>query len=387
MHPEQLQDDLLVKYFLNWCTPEEEEKVTAWLELKDDNREYYHILCKSEKLSNIMLGTVKLDVNGKWEKFREEHVSIRNNIIPLYETGIKDLNEAPAENKPVVITLRRAITVAASILLVAALGSGLLLKKDKAIATKYLPDRSEILIQGFEMAADNNSDSIKIIRLPDQSLVHLSPDSRFGYKELSGEKTRQLVLTGKARFTIYKDASRPFTVFSGDIATTALGTEFTVDHVENEKLVVVRLYEGKVVIKSSPGITDTLKSDYFLSPMQELVYDQRHHTAAVKRFGSKPLSKMAAKKSGTTGLPDNPGTPHMGRDSWFMFNNQPLDQVFKQLMEMYETNIEYPETDLSKTYLIGTFNKSDSLEHILSQIARLNDLRLIKRDNKFIIRK
>jgi hypothetical protein len=70
-----------------------------------------------------------------------------------------------------------------------------------------------------------------------------------------------------------------------------------------------------------------------------------------------------------------------------MFNNQPLAQVFKQLEEMYSVEIVYAEADIQKMYFIGKFSKSDSVSAILKQIASLNNLTVIKQDNKFIISK
>ncbi|MEO7961279.1 MAG: DUF4974 domain-containing protein, partial [Ginsengibacter sp.] len=72
--------------------------------------------------------------------------------------------------------------------------------------------------------------------------------------------------------------------------------------------------------------------------------------------------------------------------SWFMFNNQPLAEIFQALGEMYGTKIIYSKTDFNKLYFIGRFNRSDSLEDILNHIATLNNLRIEKTDSTFTIK-
>lgn len=78
-------------------------------------------------------------------------------------------------------------------------------------------------------------------------------------------------------------------------------------------------------------------------------------------------------------LIDNPSVPKLGRGSWYMFNNQPLEQVFNQLEGMFNVDIAYTRKDISKIYFIGTFNTSDSLDDILKQISVLNNLKVTKR--------
>jgi ferric-dicitrate binding protein FerR (iron transport regulator) len=70
-----------------------------------------------------------------------------------------------------------------------------------------------------------------------------------------------------------------------------------------------------------------------------------------------------------------------------MFNNQSLASVFRQLEEMYNVDIVYAKKDVAKMYFIGKFNKDDSVETILQNIATLNNLKLTKESNTYIIRK
>ncbi len=70
-----------------------------------------------------------------------------------------------------------------------------------------------------------------------------------------------------------------------------------------------------------------------------------------------------------------------------MFNNQSLEQVFDQLKMLYNADIVYSKKDVYNLYFVGKFDKTDSLYTILNQIASLNNLKVSKKNNKFIITK
>jgi hypothetical protein len=84
-------------------------------------------------------------------------------------------------------------------------------------------------------------------------------------------------------------------------------------------------------------------------------------------------------------LVDSPTIPNYDKGSWFMFNNQSLSEVFDALAAMYDVRIVYSKEDIKNMYFIGTYEKSDSIERILNEIALLNKLQVSKLDNGFKI--
>jgi hypothetical protein len=70
-----------------------------------------------------------------------------------------------------------------------------------------------------------------------------------------------------------------------------------------------------------------------------------------------------------------------------MFNNQSLPVIFEQLKELYDVDIVYSRKDVQTMYFIGKFDKSESVETILQKIGLINDLKVTRENNKFIIRK
>jgi len=196
-------------------------------------------------------------------------------------------------------------------------------------------------------------------------------------KEFSG-KYRRVYLRGKADFSVTKDSAKPFTVFSGDISTTVLGTKFTVTAFENSMIASVRLYEGKVMVKSTASAAKKLKKDYVLIPGQEIVYNRSNGDVLVRSF-AKALAGKQEQQIENIEVPDN----YSG--SWFMFNNQPLPDVFDQLQALYGVDIKYNRRDLDKMYFIGKFDQTDSINQILKKIAVLYQLKVSRHDNKYTI--
>ena len=71
-------------------------------------------------------------------------------------------------------------------------------------------------------------------------------------------------------------------VRSGEISTTALGTEFSVTAFEGTDSIIVRLYEGKVVVKAADRAVSTMKKEVYLLPGQEFVYGGQ--TGTIRSF-------------------------------------------------------------------------------------------------------
>ena len=150
--------------------------------------------------------------------------------------------------------------------------------------------------------------------------------------------------------------------------------------------ITIRLYEGKVVVGTVQGSKRKLKNSFYLSPGYELVYDKRKVSASVKRI-NETNAQARTKIQDNAINPDNPNIPKNNKNPWFMFNNQPLEEVLELLKEMYNVEIIYSKADVQKIYIIGQFNKDDSIETILNQVAKSNDLKVTRENNRYIISK
>ncbi|PID91863.1 MAG: hypothetical protein CSA96_06185 [Bacteroidetes bacterium] len=94
------------------------------------------------------------------------------------------------------------------------------------------------------------TEGIRTLDLPDGSRVILNQDARIAYPS-DFVRNRQMELEGEAFFRVMSDPSNPFTLNSGRVRLTVLGTSF---NVKNEKKGVEVLVEsGTVKIDSKSG--------------------------------------------------------------------------------------------------------------------------------------
>jgi ferric-dicitrate binding protein FerR (iron transport regulator) len=237
-------------------------------------------------------------------------------------------------------------------------------------------DSKEEVVKPVLQREINTSGKEKNIQLADGSIVLL-----FNNSEITFEKPfvrRNIKLIGKALFRVAKDATKPFTVESGAIATTALGTEFTVTAFAHKKQLSVRLYEGKVVIKPTENGNSLMMNNVFLLPGQEFIYGP--DKTLVRRFNSNHNQT-----AGDQMVADNPSLPINAKGSWHMYNNQALGKVFDHLAAAYNVTIVYDEKDVQKKYFVGQFRTTDSIATILNLITKANKLKFTREDNTYII--
>lgn len=217
----------------------------------------------------------------------------------------------------------------------------------------------------------NNSDSVLPVTLADGSTVQMEKNSSLSYYEPFINDRRDISLKGIAIFRVAKDKKRPFTVYAGGIATTALGTRFLVNATDSRK-VKVRLLEGKVMVNAAPGSGMTMK-DVYLAPGQEFSFDKNKQQYAVIEVHDQPLV------AGTI--------PHPADKADLVFRKEPLEKVFQKVGRLYNVPLTFRKKDLHGLYFTGTFLKSDNLNIVLSTICNVNDLLASKNGDTIIITK
>lgn len=354
-------NELLIRSLTQEISREEGEFLQAWIDASEENRKQYEELQRTWSLMAIDREVKNLDLDAEWNQF------------------IESTNVGPEARRRPVYRLVFAGLAAACMLLLIGFTWWFRTQPQQPVAAKpvqpALPQPQEVIA----------SASAKYLYLPDSTEVQLSAGSKLGWSTPFAAN-RSVRLTGEALFKVRHDI-HPFVVTSGALSTTVLGTIFKVTAFENEKTILIRLLEGAVVVRSADSIARPLKKDVFLRPGQELLYDNSTHAATVTRWTGRDAA--ATGNTGSTGYSgiDSLSAPATAAEPWYMFNNQSLVQVFSQLQSMYNVEIVYSKKDVQRLYFIGRFNKSDSVEMILRQIAALNNLTLKKDHDKFIITK
>ena len=369
---------LIIRFLAKELSPEEEAGFFERLELTLEKKQLFEN-CQSLWRLSIINDTPVIDTAFEFSILKNKIENYTAKVIPLSSPAE---NAEPAINSEVkyftLARLIRTISVAASILLI------FLLVKNFPSAERKEEFRTPVVNEVVNSTNSfykevNLSEKPKLISLSDGSGVLLYEKSEIIYQKVFG-LSRKILLKGKARFSVARDKNKDFVVIAGGLQTKAIGTQFTVSAYENSKNTVVQLHEGKVVVSAAEGFAK-FRKDYFLIAGDDLFFNKKTFQVKISK-----KSKGTLKKSFHPNQ-DHPDFPKAKTRPWYMFNNQSLGEVLETLGSLYNVTVSYKQNDVQNRRFIGMFNQTDSLENILKQIAIVNDLKVKKNKDGFILYK
>jgi ferric-dicitrate binding protein FerR (iron transport regulator) len=206
----------------------------------------------------------------------------------------------------------------------------------------------------------------KSLILSDNTKVMLNANSslrlpRFGF----GAKTREVLLTGEANFSVTHQSNNQKFIVKTDkgLEVVVLGTEFTVYSRQRGSQVV--LNKGTVQLRYQEGKT---QKELMMKPGDLVMFDQSNR---LKQEVTKQPEKYAAWK-----------------DHRFVFDDTTLQEFAKIMDENYGLEVIIKDETLAKRTLVGSFraDSADELLEIVSEIFNINIARtgdtLILTDNQ-----
>ena len=220
---------------------------------------------------------------------------------------------------------------------------------------------------------ENKGSVVQTLTLEDGSVVKLSPASSIVWNHHFAGNKRNIRLSGKAWFDVAKNSRKPFSVTTGDITTTALGTKFIVNTLKNGKL-AVHLLEGKVVLQSA-GLHPM--KDVYLKPGQQCVIDQQL------------MQPQVSDISAPTDVSDSPVAEKniLKRITPLEFVQTPLEEVFNQLGQRYKIHFRYNRKEIGNDQVTGTFLASDPLEVTLKLLTNIHNLSFSQYQDTILVSK
>ncbi|MBC7651017.1 MAG: FecR family protein [Deinococcales bacterium] len=346
-----------------------------------------------KKVDNFLKNNCTAEERAEVLDYLEKHPEALNNYLNEDEwkafVATDNLPKKDAEKifkkiqfsiykKQLLVTRFGYTLAAASVIVMAIIGLRLLSTTTKQNVSLAANKPTTVTEKQLVVRANTTDHNLQLI-MEDNSIVELSPKSSISYNApFVNDNKRVIYLKGEAYFKVTKNKTSPFTVFSGAIATTALGTSFTIKCFDADNYIKVHLHTGKVVVTSANEKRKKLDKTLYLQPDNILLYNKAKLTASINQLdASYNLVKINDAKT----------TNNYRVPNWFMFNNQSLSQVLNQLEEMFGTTIIYNAKDVSSMYIIGKFDKTDTLENILKTIVKLNGLTIKKQNGSYIISK
>lgn len=210
------------------------------------------------------------------------------------------------------------------------------------------PSRVTSAVAGDRMVFLTPSATTASVTLSDGTKVLLNANSRLEYpKTFPASGTRDVRLSGEARFEVAKDRRRPFIVTAGGMRTQVLGTVFDVDAYSVSRTAVT-LFQGKVRVSDTK---QQVKKD--IVPGQKAVLTSNGLTVG--------QADLAAAGSWTAGD--------------FSFDEMPLGDAVTTIGTWYNAGVVFRSSALESVRVHFLFPRSASLQTV---IGALNDLGIAK---------
>lgn len=196
------------------------------------------------------------------------------------------------------------------------------------------------------------ADNVMEYMLPDSTFVTLSPHSTLKYRpDVFRKEQREVEMTGKAYFRVYRDAEHPFRVTGQYAMVKVLGTRFQIDESLPDSATEVYVSSGKVLF-SAKGENDGI---VLTKNMQASLAHGEHQPHIVASHTPNPAAWAVGK---------------------FVYEETPLSDVLKELSDYYHVKLTTANTD--KT-LSAEFETSDGLDVIVSLIEESLGVRIEKK--------
>tara|TARA_B110000093_G_scaffold150581_1_gene164612 strand:- start:11101 stop:12270 length:1170 start_codon:yes stop_codon:yes gene_type:complete len=369
MQSEYYIQSLLKKFVLNQCSKQEVDEVVAYIQgIKESSQlpsveEVLELLDEKPILNEVVANRIENSIIKEVQK--DKITSLKKKVqfckyaaaaifIGLISTTYvfrNNILNTPLEVTPKIVNAIFPGTDKAKLTLED--GSVVVLEKGAAFKTKNANSNGEEIVY---QAAKEKASVIKynyltiprggqfFVKLSDGTQVWLNSESQLKYPVnfIEGETRKVELVYGEAYFDVSPSTNHKgakFKVINNAQEVEVLGTEFNIKAYKDEANIYTTLVEGKVAI-STPNLKQ------LLIPNQQSIVDTLKDTLSVIKVDVK------------------------GEISWkdgvFSFVDKPLIDIMKVISRWYDVDIIFENKELESVEFMGTLNKNQSIEEILS---------------------
>jgi transmembrane sensor len=203
------------------------------------------------------------------------------------------------------------------------------------LSAYWFVTRTKLTDQPNWVTITNEAGKRSKVFLPDSSVVWLNTNSSLGYPMQFTSDHRDVVLRGEAFFEVTEDAKSPFTVITGNIHTTVLGTSFNINSENEANDISISVLTGKVKVLR---VNENKKEQQLgqLNPNEQLSYTESNNSYQIKTLAN--AYDYASWKDGT-----------------LRFRNMNFEQIAQKLEHWYGMKIIFKDDAIRKCQLEGTF--------------------------------
>ncbi len=248
----------------------------------------------------------------------------------------------PSHSSPGIRSKASSLKIAASILLALAIGIpslwyGVIRNKENPSTIQHFSEKG-----------------VSTIDLPDGSRVYLNEGSGISYPE-SFDQGRRIKLDGEAFFEVMSNPASPFTVRSGQVTVSVLGTSFNVKRGDRQEDIEVFVKTGKVRM--------------FLEDPDEFITLE-------------PGDLGRAKESTLSLLEQSDPNYISWKTKDFKFVDEELGKVLRELEESYHVKIRAEGVQLSELRITSAYSEQ-SIDAILETIGAAFGLNVQKKEELY----
>jgi ferric-dicitrate binding protein FerR (iron transport regulator) len=322
--------ELLAKYLSNEVSSHEKLEVEAWLDQSEENREE---LEQSRKMLD--------NIDAFYKANGYDSVDAWQNVkAKITQPEMKVIQHKKFRKEVITRFYKYAAVIVFAILL----GS----------AGFYIGFRNKITEVYSEIISTPNQVINEYI-LPDGSVVALNSNSKLVFPKHFKGNTREVTIEGEAFFEVTPNPEKPFIINAGKAQVKVVGTSFNVSAYPETEAVEVVVKTGKVQVISKNQENVSNLSEVFLIPGEKGTFDNRN--SIVEKSENTNPNYLAWKTHD------------------FIFEDVPLNQVFKCLEKTYHVNIQVNNPELNDLKLNAQFNKK-SIDFILNVVELTFNLEL-----------
>ncbi|UZR92955.1 FecR family protein [Chondrinema litorale] len=317
------------------------QHVENWLKQSLENQKEFELLKKSWDLSGELPAT-KPDVNAAWLKV-SSRVSTSEKTLKKNQTAQKDFKvHSTATKKATSWFYMRA----ASIVFLIALG---------VASWLFVQSNAWLKLQNENIAT--TSGQTKTVTLADGTKVKLNSNSSLYYPKAFEGNTRKVLLEGEAYFDVSTDTSKPFTIHTGEVETTVLGTVFNLRYFKDESFTELLLEEGKVAFTAAGKEEIVLPGEVVqFSESTEKISKQKNSNPNILAWQTGELK----------------------------FNETPINELINTLQRYYHTEFTLDNSANLDCSYTGTFNQN-TLEEVLEIMQLSSSFTFKKQGNKILV--
>ena len=199
------------------------------------------------------------------------------------------------------------------------------------------------------------------IILSDGTKIWLNSGSQLSYPVSFTGSSREVYLSGEAFFDVKSNPAKPFHVITSEMKIKATGTRFNVTSYASDHTTQAVLLSGKIDAAKNKRFTHFVG----LEPGERIVYNKQEDNMKKDQVDVELYASW--------------------KDGYLIFDNEPVDEIFKKLKRYYNKNI-LTEKLSGQPAFTGKLDLADNLEKVLKNIAFSASFSVEFENDTFIIK-